>query len=161
MSNFTLSHTVLYAKGWYKKYHPKRPVRKTIWDDLQVVLNADGYSTEHLTQSGKKIEINSILLTELGKIPKYGTIGTLSHFYVAVKENNCWQYSYFTKNNVYWNNLEKKDLPDYDYEEAVARYCLSFFRFLSKEQWDKKALKSPVLPIENCIKKASLTEIFD
>ena len=37
-----LKHLLLYSKGWYKKYHPASK-RKTIWDDLKIILSLDGY----------------------------------------------------------------------------------------------------------------------
>ena len=39
MEKFTLQHTVLYSKGWYKREN-----NRTIWEDLQILLEKDGYS---------------------------------------------------------------------------------------------------------------------
>jgi len=54
MEKFTLHHAALYAKGWYKRYQKKR----TIWDDLKIIMTLDGYSGEYMSKG----DIVSVML---------------------------------------------------------------------------------------------------
>lgn len=162
MEKFSLQHTVLYSKNWYKTYNIKGK-RKTIWNDLQKVLEADGYNCSFIDESDiqKQNRIAYLLVVQLDRIPKMGHIGTLPDFYEKIKEYNCWQYGYITKTNSFGNKDVVANLSDYDYNEAVARYCLSFFCNLDKEQWKVIAPDKTVLPLNNNIKQVSIKKMFN
>jgi hypothetical protein len=160
MEKFSLQHTVLYSKGWYKSYNIKGK-RKTIWDDLEILLEADGYIGTFNGDSDKQKQnrITYLLVEQLDRIPKTEHVGTLTDFYESIKEYNCWKYGYYTKTNSNKNNTS--ELPDYDYNEAVVRYCLSFFCNLKTEQWKPIAPDKSVLPLNNGIKQLKIKKIFN
>lgn len=161
MEKFSLQHTVLYSKNWYKSYNIKGK-RKTIWDDLEIVLKADKH--DYLFSSDNDVQkqnrITYLLVVQLDRIPKLGYIGTLAEFYESIKDCNCWRYGYITKTNSLDTNKNIK-LPDYDYNEAVARYCLSFFSNLEKEQWNVIAPNKSILPLRNNIKQSKIKLLFN
>lgn len=161
MEKFSLQHVVLYSKGWYKTYNIKGK-RKTIWNDLQILLEADGYKGTFEGDKDKQIQnrITHLLLSQFDRIPKMGYVGTLVDFYEGIKPCNVWRYGYITKNNAFSKNDNVDNLPDYDYNEAVVRYCLSFFCNLEKEQWNVIAPDKTVLPLNNNIKQVSIKKMF-
>lgn len=161
MEKFSLQHTVLYSKGWYKRYDI-RGKRKTIWDDLQVVLEADGYvGTFNGDSEVQKINrITYLLVKQLDRIPKKGYRGTLPDFFESINEYNCWKFGYYTKNNSFWSSRKVDDLPNYDYNEAVAWYCLSFFSLLTKDEFESIKPDSNVLPLSNGVKSKSIKELW-
>lgn len=130
MEKFSLRHVVLYAKGWYKR-------TDNIFNDLSKLLEMDGYlgTFEGDSEAQIKNRVAYLLLSHLQRIPLTGNARTLVDFFESVKEGNCWKYGYYTKNNYTFKKSEDV-LPDYDFDEAVVRYCLSHFGDLSKGQWD-------------------------
>lgn len=74
MEKFSLQHTVLYSKMWYKRYNPKG-TRKTIWDDLQIVLEMDGYLGTFIGDSPEQVKhrITYLLVSQLERLPNNGT----------------------------------------------------------------------------------------
>lgn len=136
MEKFKLQHTVLYSKGWYKKYNSKGK-RKNIWDDLRLTLEMDGYIGTFIGDSPEQLKnrIAYLLVNQLERLPITGQVRTLTNFFESIKEYNCWKYGYYTKNN---SHLRKdlNDKPEYDYNEAVARYCLSIFCNLDRKEWN-------------------------
>lgn len=161
MEKFSLQHTVLYAKGWYKKYSPKGQ-RKTIWDDLKVLIEADGYLgfNEGDTLEQTKNRIAYLLISQIQRIPLTGNQRSLSDFFEAIKPNNCWKYwNYDTKQNC-WSDRPKEELPDWDINEAAVKWCLSEFGNLKKEQWNSVTPSKEVLPLSNGISNKKIKEIF-
>lgn len=71
-NKFALSHLVLYSKNWYKRYDFKSK-RKTIWDDLKIILALDGFS-------------NSCLVNH-----RPFTIREFAH---NIQPDNSWKYRY-------------------------------------------------------------------
>lgn len=161
METFNLQHTVLYAKGWYKRYDPKS-TRKTIWDDLQITLEADGYlgCFEGDSEAQIKNRIATLIVYQFERIPKEGSVGTLGDFYEGIKEYNCWKYGYITQDNCWFREDLKLAQPKYDYNEAVVRYCLSYFVSLKSEQWKKTKPLSTVLPLTNGNSRKKMEEMF-
>ena len=161
MEKFSLQHIVLYAKGWYKSYNSKGK-RKTIWDDLKILIEADGYlgfnEGDSLEQT--KNRISYLLVSQLQRIPLTGSSRTLSDFFESIKPHNCWKYwGYDTKQNC-WSGKPKEDLPDWDINEAAVRYCLSHFGNLSKNEWNHIKPDKKVLPLANNVTEKKIKEIF-
>lgn len=123
----------------------------------------DAYNCSFIDESDiqKQNRIAYLLVVQLDRIPKMGHIGTLPDFYEKIKEYNCWQYGYVTKTNLFGNKDVVANLSDYDYNEAVARYCLSFFCNLEREQWNVIAPNKDVLPLNNNIKQVSIKKMFN
>jgi hypothetical protein len=161
--HFSLQHVVLYSKGWYKRYqnHPNSK-RKTIWDDLKILLEADGYEGTFNgdTELQIKNRISYLLIIQLDRIEKTGFQGTLPDFYESIKEHNCFKFGYYTKNyNSIWK-IDKSEFPDYDYNEASVRYCLSYFSRLESDKWNPIRPESKVLPLKNGISQKNIKEVF-
>jgi hypothetical protein len=51
-------------------------------------------------------------------------------------------------------------LEEYDYNEAVVRYCLSYFSNLSKDEWKSIKPNFSILPKNNGIKDKSVKKLF-
>lgn len=144
----TISNTILYSKGWYKRYHIKSS-RKTIWHDLRKTLNADGYFMD-LDNEITKHDIERIaflIVKQFDLLPKTGSSRSLTSFYEGIKEHNCWKYGYYTKNNCSW--FDTSEYPEYDYNEAVVKYCLSNFSMLESKEWQLTFPDKSVLPLSN------------
>lgn len=120
-----LSHTVLYAKGWYKK-------TDDIFEDLKRILQYDNY--EPFTKS----DVISILVRNYEDSFNFKLLNFLSDIHFE----NCWKFSYWVKNS-YQSNLilKETDLPEYDYYTAIVYKILSAFRDLSSEEWIIKTPK--------------------
>ena len=114
MEKFTLFQTALYAKGWYKRYQKKR----TIWDDLKIILTMDGYSGEYMD----KTDIVSVVLNQCQRL-NTPAFKDLTMFANGISRAYCWKHGYFTKDWMFQKRGE--ELPEYDYYEAIIRYCLS------------------------------------
>jgi len=114
MEKFTLYQTALYAKNWYKRYQKKR----TIWDDLKIVLTMDGYNGNYM----KKGDIVSVILNNC-QLLNVRAFKDLGMFADGISQDFCWKHGYIVKGCFF----ERKDeqLPEYDYHEAIVRYCLS------------------------------------
>ena len=162
MEKFGLQHTVLYAKGWYRRYknHPKAK-RKTIWDDLEVLIEMDDYMGffEGDTLKQKKGRIIYLLLMHFERLPIRGHVNSLTAFYEGVKEENCWKYGYYTSNNCFWRSTNEKFL-EYDREEAVLKYMLSHFCNLHKDDWEPCMPDYTKLPRAKCITDKKLKTHF-
>jgi hypothetical protein len=162
MEKFTLQHIVLYSKGWYKKYNPKSTKRKTIWDDLEILIQADGYlgclESDSLEQ--KKNRIAYLLVSQMSRIPLTGNARTITDFFEAIKPHNCWKYGYYTNQNGWINPKKDEVFPEWDINEAAVRYCLSEFSRLEKSQWIEIKPDKNVLPLSNSVSNKKIKEIF-
>jgi len=125
-NKFILSHTVLYAKGWYKKTND-------IWEDLKAILVLDGY------QPDTKANILGILVYRFNDLKIHQT--SLPEVLVGIHPNNCWKSNYITKEHCPISNA-----PDYDMPTAVVYYIMSVLRFLDKEHWDVVVPKYELYP---------------
>ena len=131
MEKFTLQHTVLYAKGWYK--------RTDFWGDVSKCLEADGYIGTFIGDSLNQIKNRAayIIVSQFERLPNKGHANSLSAFYEGIKPYNVWKVGYYTKDYTFLKTKEEiANSPEYDYNEAVVRYCLSYFLQLSKDEWD-------------------------
>ena len=150
MKEFKLNHTVLYAKKWYARNADGR----TIWQDLQKTISADGYSGELMD----KYDIVTMILDEcqnLGTRPF-----ELLQFANGISKENCWRNGYA----VYVGFGENtKQLPEYDYWESIVRYCLCH---LSITETSKLGIKLTRPDFEKCLppqrqyREEELSEIF-
>lgn len=149
-NKFTLHHTALYAKGWYKQYqnHPSSP-RKTIYDDLRKTLSKDDYSGDIMTER----DILYVILHQLEQldIQQFKPTTLLSE----INEYNCWKYGYETKKNSFRGTIDKdylSKLPYYDLNMAILFYCLSCIKLMNKEKlgWDEN---KPFPDYKNCLPK--------
>jgi len=111
---FTLYQLALYAKGWYKREN-----KRTIWQDLQVIMSLDGYSGEWMHHQ----DIVSVMLDQCQRLEVRG-FKDLALFANGISPTQCWKYGYYTT-EANWMVKTHKDLPEYDYYEAIVRYCIS------------------------------------
>jgi len=116
MEKFTLYQTALYAKGWYKRYQIKR----TLWDDLKIIMTMEGYSGEYMSKG----DIVSVMLNQCQRL-NMRAFKDLSMFADGISKTYCWRYGYYTNGCPWMFNPNKEELPEYDYYEAIVRYCLS------------------------------------
>lgn len=112
MDKISISHVVMYCKGWYKR-------SENVFDDLRKCLAFDGYSSEFF----KDKDINRKLLSEVEKLQNPSI--TLYSFYDDVLEENCWRYGYYTKENIKLFNFNKDyKYKEYDADLAVMYWCM-------------------------------------
>jgi hypothetical protein len=107
-----LSHTVLYAKGWYEK-------SDNIIEDLIVTLKLDDYT------AFTKRDVCIIIINEFHRKKKHFD---LIHFLKDIHPSRVDMIGYP-------NNIE------YDLHLATLYYVLSYFKFLDKDQWERKTPK--------------------
>ena len=82
MEKFTLYHVALYAKGWYKREN-----KKTIWDDLRVILTLDGYYGEVMDKS----DIVGNILNHCSRL-NLSAFKNLGQFADGISPTFCWKY---------------------------------------------------------------------
>ena len=152
---FTLYHLCLYAKGWYKREN-----KKTIWEDLQVIMSLDDYSGEYMD----KYDIVSVTLDHCQRLNVRG-FNELGLFANGIAPSQCWKFGYYTKENAMWVR-ENEKLPTYDYYEAIIRYCLSNLMSTDIKTLVGEGGKLPRpdytkgLPRKNGINEKKLKEMF-
>ena len=139
MNKFSLYHTALYAKHWYK--------RGNIWEDLRKTLTMDNYSGEVMS----KDDIVRVILNQCERIPETRAFHSLYEFAMGISPMECWKYGYYTKEHT-WTRYCKSS-PDYDYHEAIVRYCLSNISIRSYEELGCD--KFPAPDFKKCLRKAS------
>lgn len=145
---FNLNHTVLYAKGWYKR-------SESIWEDMQKLLEADGYTMWETTPDKVRITNLLVMQAERLKIRAF----SLSHFYEGIQDSQIWKRGYYTKTNP-GGTLSKEVKPDYDYHEAVLRYCLSVFGDLNRDHWKVERPDFTILPKNSDVEEEKVIAIF-
>jgi len=139
MDKFSLQHTVLYAKNWYERYHESNGLRKSIWEDLMIALELDGYQGSFIGDNEEQIKhrVTYLIVGQFQRLPNKGHANTLQAFYEGIKPFNCWKFGYYTKEYKFLQSQTQIDAaPEYDYDEAVVRYCLSYFVSLSRDEWE-------------------------
>ena len=162
MDTFSLQHTVLYAKHWYKRFNPSG-VRKTLWDDLAITLEMDGYlgTFEGDSEIARKQRITHLLVGQFSRLPNKGHANSLQAFFDGIRPYNCWKYGYYTKDFTFMRCQEDIDeSPVYDYDEAVARYCLSHFNGLDNSEWKVTKPDYTKLPRRNGVTEKILHRHF-
>jgi len=141
IEKFSLLHAALYSKHWYKKCSGKN----TIWDDLKKTMSADGYNGEHMTKG----DIVQVMLHQCQLI-NHRAVTDLTEFVSGISKEGCWRHGYFTKDNTPFQH-KNEVLEEYDFYEAIVRYCLSSICMLSAEELGGVVLPAPdyinVLPM--------------
>jgi hypothetical protein len=102
---FKLNHVALYAKHWYKR-------GDNIWEDLKKCISADGYSGEIFS----KKDVMNLIVIVFEELPRR-YYHSLAEIIDGISAEGCWRRSYYYK----------EENREYDYKEAVVRYCLSCF----------------------------------
>lgn len=120
-NKFTLSHVVLYAKGWYLN-------TGDVFEDLKKILEFDNYTPF------TNMDVYSILLNSVQRSNLYRWT-ELREVLNGIHPKNCWKFGYYTKDNYFWTNKPESELPNYDMPTAFIYYVLSNLRFLEKSDW--------------------------
>lgn len=120
-----LSHTILYAKGWYARSEEQ-------WKDLVKTIDKDGY---FISESER--EVAAFLLNYISGrydfIKKYYNCLSIAHFFEEVAKRNSWDSC--------------------GEETAIIKVCLHIFGVLPKEAFKVIEADENVLPLsENAIK---------
>ena len=118
---FTLFHIALYSKGWYR-----HEFKQDIWADLRIIFELDDYNGEFMTNS----DMVHVLLNHCQALDDRGFQDLVS-FASGIDRDNSWKFGYYTKGCRM--EFAHKDLPEWDYYEAIVRYCLSVIRFCDKK----------------------------
>lgn len=147
MEKFSLQHTVLYAKHWYKH-------SDNFWEDIKKCLTADGYSGEYFSPA----DCTNVIINHFERLnhPYYGQ---LSRVLFGIQETECWKYGYYTNHHTWIKDYEKR--PIYNINEAIVRYCLSCFFNIETDKWNpcKPDFKN-CLPARKGITKKKAEEFF-
>ena len=117
---FTLLHTMLYAKDWYKR-------SDNIWEDLKVMLTLDGYSVDLMD----KRDIVSVILNQCQSL-KTKHFTDLLVFSGGVSKEEVFKTGYEYQGMPF--QKEGTIYPEYDFKEAIIWYCISNLRFIGKEK---------------------------
>ncbi len=137
-----MQHLALYAKGWYKTYHPLAK-RKTLWDDLKTILEMEGYPSTMDKKDVYHIILNFFVRTfpnKLEKIIKYAN------------PVNSWEVGYVVNHPVYGN---KENV--YEYEMAVMMAILNEIRLTDSDEFQITTLPDySQMPRKNGIKNKYL-----
>lgn len=114
---FTLGHVALYAKGWYQK-------SDDIWKDLAILFEADGY-----LQGLHKADIYRNIVSRLDEM----NLREMEAFQLldSISPEETWKFGYVTRGNYPYGYLDNNKAPEYNFQEAVARYCLSIIRYIN------------------------------
>jgi hypothetical protein len=155
MEKFALSHTMLYAKGWYKTYDSKSK-NKTIWDDLRVIMSLDDYSGDIMS----KTDITYVILHQCQKLD-VRAFKDLAAFATGISKDMCWKHGYVTTDHK-WLIKDGEVVPEYDYFEAIVHYCLSSLRYLDKATHGKLPMPDYIkgLPRKNGLSNQTLKQFF-
>lgn len=157
MQKFNILHFALYSKGWYKRNN-----KRTIWEDLQLILTLDNYSGKYM----EKGDIVGVILNQCQRLDM-NAFKNLSTFADGISQSYCWKYGYYTKGNAIWIK-EHETLPEYDYYEAIVRYCMSNVANCDIKTMLGDETKHPPMPVytkqglsrPNGLKEKRLKEMF-
>lgn len=142
MKKINLTHVVLYSKGFYH-------YSDSIWEDMKKCLSLDNYNGEYMSNN----DILYVIIENLDILrfkSKVSTINLLS----GIHPSNTDKFGYITNSSLF--KKEGVVYPDYNYEEAILKYCLSVFRYLKKDEWD---LGRP--DFDNCLPKCNRISMED
>ena len=144
---FPLSHTVLYAKGWYEK-------TDNIWEDLKKILVLDNYTPF------TKNDVFYILVSRFQELNCRQS--ELREVLIGIHPQECWKVGYYTKEVEDWAIKEEQDtLKDYDMPTATIYYILSYLRFLGKDGWVEKTPNYKLYPKPKNISTKKVIEMFN
>ncbi len=141
---WTLSHTVLYAKGWYK-------ASEDIFEDLKKILELDGYTP--FTNG----DVFSILVNNVERFD-YREF-ELKQVLAGIHPKECWKVSYYTNEHTWIKDFEKR--PKYDYETAIVYYILSTLQFLETANWTPITPKFTKYPKNSELTTKQIIEQFN
>jgi hypothetical protein len=132
-----LKHVALYAKGHYRR-------SDNIWEDLRACLEPNGFI------ECEKEDIVVLITNAVSPLIalRWPTKQLMNNFINEIRPHNVWRFGYRTKDYPFAKEEEKKDYPDYDYDEAIVRYYLS--ELVSQKVTDLGGLPLPskkVLPL--------------
>jgi hypothetical protein len=108
---FNLPQVALYAKNWYKR-------SDNIWDDMKKLLTADGYYGDSMV----KEDIITVVSNHCFALDDHSF--QISTFINSMIPSYTWKFGYYHKDVHSLFNLNN-ETNEYDYFEAVLRYCLS------------------------------------
>ena len=115
---FPLSHTVLYAKNWYKR-------TEDIFEDLKKILELDGYSAFN------KRDVFQILVNKAENFDHHEL--KLRQVLEGIHPKVCWKVGYYTNECTWIKDFET--YPEYNYITAVVYYILSILSSLETGRW--------------------------
>jgi len=164
MGRTSLQHTLLYAKAWYATYNSKDTKNTTIWEDMVAVLEADGWegTFEGDSLAQVKNRVAYILIGKLGELSNKEPKEMMQNLYEGIHPNNCWKFGYYTKNYTFLRRQEEIDKdPEYDFDEAVVRYCLSNFFLVETDEWNPIRPNINVLPYKDGITEEKIDKHFN
>lgn len=141
MEKFNLPHTALYAKNWYK--------RTELWDDLRKILTADGFYGESMT----KEDIMTVISNHCFRINNYQF--ETPNFINSMIPQYTWKFGYSHDKTMMY-----PEENEYNYMEAVVRYCLSGLSFTERTELPKMKPDYNILP-KNVIENGLSEEIFN
>lgn len=104
-----------------------------------------------------KVRITNLLVMQAERLKIRAF--SLSYFYEGIQDSQIWKRGYYTKTNP-GCTLSKEVKPDYDYHEAVLRYCLSVFGDLNKDQWKVQRPDFTILPKNSEVNEEKINAIF-
>jgi len=136
MEKFRLTHVALYAKNQYQI--------RNIWEDLRKCLTGDDYFGEGMTN----YDIAHIIMNNTERLPNHGHANSKNIMSVldAISKEECWKIGYYTKDSPWAKGYEH---IEYDYYEAIVRYCLSRLRMTEVKDFEGLTLvpNEKVLPL--------------
>lgn len=130
---YKLSHTVLYAKRFYKQ-------SDDLIADLKKVMQLDNYNGECMNV----YDIYSVLLTSIKRLPEINALSDMRTFIDGIHPNNVWKFGY---------------TGEYNQHLAVIQYILSELRFIESHQWSFVEPDFEILPKGQGITKKFLNEV--
>lgn len=134
-TNFTLQHTVLYAKGWYK--------RNDFWEDIKKCLTADGYSGDIMDAS----DCANVIFNQFQKLEHRGGYHDTWNILSGITDSEIWKYGFHTKTNFGGRIKDAELLPEYSYYMAIVHYCLSYFVQIDRNEFNVCEPDAKVLPL--------------
>lgn len=146
-TKFKLSHTILYAKGWYLK-------TDDIWGDLEKVMLLDDYSTID------RNDVFTILLNAVSNSKGYHW-ASLRDVMTDILPRNVWKIGYPIKGNHLKGYLVGEEFFEYDVQTAFVYYVLSNFRNLHRDSWTRPKELSNRYPLGLGITHEKYLNIFN
>lgn len=122
MDKFGLLHITLYAKDWYAK--------GDLWEDLKVMFTLDDYSGEFMTKN----DMINVILNHC-QLLDVRAFRDLTQFASGIDKRNSYTNGYEYQGMPF--QKEGTTYPEWDYQEAIVRYCLSNLRFVGKDKLPK------------------------
>ena len=151
MTKLGLQHIALYAKDWYVKEQDQ-----DIWSDLKIIFDLDGYNGEFMT----KTDIVSVLLSHCQKMENVRAF-ELFTFANGISQSLSFKFGYYTKGcNMSEDYAKARNLtlPEWDYQEAIVRYCISTIKFFKGELVAGEGIKLPRPNYDNLPRPESVSD---